>query len=62
MQIAEITYTVSESGNLTIPDAVLREMGIGPGSVVHIAYLTQDGQQNTFQEFLLSSNPLEKLT
>jgi len=62
LQIAEITYTVSESGNLTIPDTVLREMGIGPGSVVHIAYLTQDGQQNTFQEFLLSSNPLEKLT
>lgn len=62
MQIAETVYTVSESGSLTIPDTVLREMGLGPGNTVRVAYLTQDGQQNTFQEFLLSSSPLDELS
>lgn len=62
MQIAETVYTVSESGSLTIPDTVLREMGLGPGNTVRVAYLTQDGQQNTFQDFLLSSSPLDELS
>lgn len=62
MQIVETTYTVNESGSLTLPNTVLREMGIYPGNIVRVAYLTQDGQQNSFREFLLSSSPLDELT
>lgn len=40
----------------------MRDMGLGPGSHVHISYLTLDGQHNSFQEFLLSANPLDNLS
>ncbi len=62
MHISEITFTIDSSGSLTIPETVLREMGLAPGSTVRIAYLTQDGQQNSFQEFLLSADPLDNLS
>lgn len=62
MQISETTFTVSSSGSLTIPEPVLREMGLAPGNAVRVAYLTQDGQRNPFQEFLLSADPLDKLS
>ncbi|MDO4315385.1 MAG: AbrB/MazE/SpoVT family DNA-binding domain-containing protein [Oscillospiraceae bacterium] len=62
MQITETTFTVSRSGNLKIPASVLREMGLFPGDHIRIAYLTHDGQANSFQEFLLSADPLEDLT
>lgn len=62
MQISESVFTVRKSGNLLIPAAVLQEMGLHPGNHVRIAYLTEDGSKNTFQEFLLSKNPLEHLS
>lgn len=62
MQISESVFTVRKSGNLLIPAAVLQEMGLHPGNHVRIAYLTEDGSKNTFQEFLLSKNPLERLS
>ncbi len=62
MQISESVFTVRQSGNLLIPAAVLQEMGLRPGNHVRIAYLTEDGSKNTFQEFLLSKNPLERLS
>lgn len=62
MQISETVFTINDSGSLIIPEAVLREMGLSPGSHVRIAYLTRDGQQNSFQEFLLSGNPLDELS
>jgi len=37
-------------------------MGLGPGSHVRVAYLTRDGQHNSFQEFLLSANSLDALS
>lgn len=40
----------------------MRDMGLGPGSYVRISYLTHDGQYNSFQEFLLSANPLDNLS
>lgn len=61
MQISEITFTTGQDGSLRIPASVLREMGLGPGDYVHIAYLSKDGQQNLYQEFLLSANPIESL-
>lgn len=62
MQISETVFTINDNGSLIIPDTVLREMGLGPGSHVRVAYLTHDGQQNSFREFLLSANPLDELT
>lgn len=62
MQILETTFTVSRNGSLKIPAAVLKEMGLNPGSHVRVAYLTHDGQKNSFQEFLLTANPLERLS
>lgn len=62
MQISESTFTVSQNGSLKIPSSVLREMGLFPGSHVRVAYLTHDGQHNSFQEFLLSADSLEELS
>lgn len=62
MQLSEITFTVSHNGSLKIPASVLQKMGLLPGNHVRIAYLTQDGQHNSFQEFLLSSDSLEELS
>lgn len=62
MYISESMFTVGSMGALEIPAAVLREMGLYAGDPVRVAYLTDDGQQNTFREFLLSANPLDELT
>ncbi len=62
MQISETTFTINSSGSLIIPETVLREMKLAPGNTVRVAYLTQDGYQNTFQEFFLSSDPFDELS
>lgn len=62
MYISESVFTIGNAGALEIPAAVLREMGLHAGDPVRIAYLTHDGQQNSFREFLLSANSLDKLT
>lgn len=62
MYISESMFTVGSAGALEIPAAVLREMGLHAGDPVRVAYLTHDGQQNSFREFLLSANSLDKLT
>lgn len=57
MKLSEITLTVNRHGSLHIPSALLREMGVSPGSHVRLAYLTHNGSANTFQEFLVYSGP-----
>lgn len=54
VKIAEATYTVNKYGCLKLPATVMREMGLGPGSHVRVAYLTRDGDKNSFREFFLS--------
>lgn len=61
MRILECTFTVGSGGALKIPASVMQKMGLLPGDHVRIAYLTRDGQQNLFQEFFLSANPLDEL-
>ena len=61
MRILECTFTVGSGGVLKIPASVMQKMGLLPGDHVRIAYLTRDGQQNLFQEFFLSANPLDEL-
>lgn len=62
MQISETTFTVSDSGSLKIPAAVIKEMGLSPGDHIRIAYLSRDGHRNIFREFLLSADPLDVLS
>lgn len=59
MKISEITFTVNEGGSLRIPSHTLREMGIAPGDHVRVAYLTDNGERNTFKEFLLTPEGIE---
>ena len=53
MKIAEMTFTVDSRGNISIPAAILSEMGLAPGDHVRAAYLTPDGITNPFCEFML---------
>lgn len=48
-----MTFTVEKSGEITIPSDMLQEMGIHPGELVTVAYLTLDGRENDFHEFLV---------
>ena len=61
MYISESVFTIGDAGALEIPAAVLREMGLHAGDPVRVAYLTHDGQQNSFREFLLSANSLDSV-
>ena len=61
LKINETTYTVSQSGSLKIPAVVMRGMGLGPGDHVRVAYLSRDGEQNTFREFFLSEHGIEDM-
>lgn len=61
MKISETTYTVNKNGSLKIPSEAIQQMGLYPGSHVRVAYLTQDGEKNTFQEFLFSAHGIEKI-
>lgn len=56
MKISETTFTVSMHGTLKIPRQTMAEMGLYPGDSVRVAYLSEDGEANTFQEFLLTKN------
>lgn len=62
MRILESTFTVGNNGALKIPASVLQEMGLFPGDHVRVAYLTHDGQVNSYQEFFLSATPLDELS
>ena len=48
-----MTFTVDKRGGMKIPPAVLAEMGLAAGDHVRVAYLTHDGNSNTFCELML---------
>ncbi len=58
MEILEMTYTIGNNGCVNISAKVLRQMGLGPGDHVRIAYLTDQSQENIFREFLLTEDSL----
>ncbi len=60
LQIVELTFTVDSRGNIKIPAAVLKEMGLAPNDHVRAAYLTQDGTTNTFCEFMLAPDSADE--
>lgn len=59
MKIIEMPMRIGESGDLCIPASILQEMGLSPNDEVYVAYLTKDGNQNEYQEFLISPQPLD---
>lgn len=61
MKISETTYTINNHGNLKIPASVLIAMGLFAGMHVRVAFLTEDGEKNTFREFLLAKNSLTEI-
>ena len=61
MIIVEYTFTVNKNGCLKIPPHVISEMGLWPGSCVRISYLSSDGAQNDFREFVLSKSSIQDL-
>lgn len=50
-----MTYTVNQHGVLKIPRETITGMGLYPGDTVRVAYLSEDGEVNTFREFLLTT-------
>ena len=61
MMISENSYTINQHGNLTIPSRELIAMGLFAGMHVRVAFLTEDGEKNTFREFLLTKNSLTEI-
>ena len=59
MKISETTYTINKHGNLKIAANELTAMGLHAGMHVRVAFLTEDGETNTFREFMLTKNPLD---
>ena len=59
MTLSEFSCRVNEAGSLVISSAVLADMGLKPGDLVQIAYLSKDGKSNDFREFLLSDAGLD---
>lgn len=60
MHICEMMFTINKYGSMKIPASVLKEMGLHPGDHVRVAYLTQDGNTNAFQEFMFSSDAINE--
>lgn len=56
MMLSETTYTVNQHGTLRISRRAILEMGLRPRDTVRVAYLTNDGQENTFGEFMLTKD------
>lgn len=61
MKISETTYTINGHGNLKIPANELIAMGLHAGMHVRVAFLTEDGEKNTFREFMLTKNSLHEV-
>lgn len=61
MKISETTYTINKHGNLKIPANELIAMGLHAGMHVRVAFLTEDGETNTFREFMLTKNSLDEV-
>ena len=60
MKISETAYTISKNGGLRISAEAIKEMGLHPGDPVRVAFLTSDGVQNDFREFLISNGETDE--
>ena len=58
MTLIEESHNVSDDGNVLIDPQTIAQMGLAPGDDIIISFLSQDGQANSYSEFMLSSAPL----
>lgn len=56
MTISEFTCIVDSTGSLVIEPESIAEMGLRPGELVHIAYISEKGVSNDYREFLISKS------
>lgn len=61
MTLSETTYTVGSDGTLVIPRQTIEQMGLQAGGLVSVAYLSADGQQNSFREFMLTPDGITNI-
>ena len=61
MTLSELTCQIDPSGYLLIPSDVIRDIGLVPGDLIHIAYISKDGVSNDYREFLLSASGVEDI-
>jgi len=59
MIISEFSRHIGPTGNLLIPAEFINDMGLKPGDLIHIAYISKDGQANDYKEFLLSASGID---
>lgn len=62
LRICEIRLQLNENGELYIPSSLLRDMGLSPANTVYLAYLSNDGEENEYREFLLSPESIGTMT
>lgn len=55
MKLVELTCSIGENG-LKIPINALQKMGFTEGDITTVAFLSADGETNSFQEFLIYGN------
>lgn len=55
MMLVEINCTVNKNGTLRIPRDILLDMGLEPGNHISLAYISNNGAKNSFQEFFVSA-------
>jgi len=58
MHMVEMTLTIARDGCLHIPASELNAMGLASGEQVMVAFLSVDGEENSFHEFLISAESL----
>ena len=59
MTLSELTCQIDPSGNLLIPSDVIRDIGLIPGDLIHIAYISKNGVTDDYQELLLTGTGIE---
>ena len=54
MKLIEMTFEISENGDLRIPAEDIADMGLQAGEQVCVAFLSSDGATNDFREFAVA--------
>ncbi|NCB27519.1 MAG: hypothetical protein EOM62_19000 [Bacteroidia bacterium] len=56
MRLVELEICIDNNGHMLLPAKDLSEMGVKPGDNVTVAFLSDDGVNNSYREFLISSH------
>lgn len=61
MTISELKSRIRADGDLIISADIIADMGLKPGDMVHVAYISKDGISNDHKEFLLSKSGIAEM-